>query len=66
MYINPFDYQTAQLCLEDRIREAQACHARQRRMAQQLARVLTWLGNQLIAWGRRLQTQQQILELQGN
>lgn len=66
MYFNPFDYQTAQLCLEERLREAQACHASHRRMIQQLGQAMSWLGNQFILWRRYLQTQPQTLDLRSN
>jgi hypothetical protein len=66
MYFNPFDYRTTQLCLEERLREAQACHARQRRMMQQLGQAMSWVGNQLILWRRYLQTQPQTLDRQNN
>lgn len=53
-----YNYNEAQRQYEERIREAQACHAQQRRMLQQLAQVASWVGQRLIAWGERLQTQQ--------
>jgi len=66
MYNNLFDHKAAQQLLQERIEEAQACHASQRRMMQQLAQGLHWLGKRLITWSQRLQTQYQTLELQGN
>jgi hypothetical protein len=53
-----YNYNEAQRQYEERIREAQECHAAQRRMLQQVAQVATWLGMRLIAWSERLQTQQ--------
>lgn len=66
MYFNPFDYQTVQLCLEERIRDAQGCQARQIRMVQQLGQTMNGLGNRLLLWSQVLQTQPQTLELQNN
>ncbi len=53
-----YNYQEAQRQYAERIREAQACHAEQRRMIQQLAQMATWVGQRLIAWSERLQMQQ--------
>lgn len=53
-----YDYKEAQRQYEERIREAQACHAEQRRMLLALAQATTWLGEQLIAWSERLQARQ--------
>ena len=53
-----YNYREAQRQYEERIREAQACHAEQRRMILALAQATTWLGEQLIAWGAQLQTRQ--------
>lgn len=53
-----YDHKEAQRQYEERIREAQECHAMQRQMLQQLAQVITWLGERLIAWSERLQTRQ--------
>lgn len=53
-----YDYKEAQRQYEERIREAQACHAEQRRMLLAVAQATTWVGEQLIAWGARLQTRQ--------
>lgn len=66
MYFNPFDHKTAQLALEERIREAQESHANQRRMMQQFAQALNWLGNRLIVCSQDLQTQPQTLDLHAN
>jgi hypothetical protein len=53
-----YDYKEAQRQYEERIREAQACHAEQRRMLQQLAQITHWGGQRLIVWSERLQAQQ--------
>lgn len=65
MYIDPFAYKTSQQYVEERIAEAQVCHAQQRRIKQQLSQALAWLGHHLITWSRRLQTKQQPWALQG-
>ena len=65
MFNTSYDYSDAHLRYAERIREAQACHAKQRRMMQKFAQALTWLGKRLIVWSERLQTRQ-TLELQGN
>lgn len=57
MYFNPFDYSTNQACLEERIQEAQACHAQQRRMLQGLGQTVNWLRRWLIAWRQHLHMQ---------
>lgn len=49
-----YDYKEAQRQYEERVREAQACHAEQRRMRQHLARVAAWFGNRLLLWSERL------------
>ena len=53
-----YDHKAAQRQYEERIRKAQACHAEQRRMLLALAQATTWVGEQLIAWGARVQMQQ--------
>lgn len=58
-----FDYKTAQLCLEERIREAQEDHASQRRQLQQLSHATNWLGTRLIVWSQRFPTQSPTLHL---
>ena len=59
------DHKEAQRQYAERIREAQACHALQRRLIQQLAQALTWLGKRLVTWSEHLQNRQ-TLEIQGN
>lgn len=66
MYSHPFAHKDTQLYLEERIREAQACHAQQRRALQALAQAFDWLGNRLITWSQRLQVQQEAWKLQGD
>jgi hypothetical protein len=56
-----YNYQEAQRQYEERIREAQACHAEQRRMLQYLAQVMTGLGEWLIARGEHLQSRQALV-----
>jgi hypothetical protein len=53
-----YDYKEAQRQYEERIRKAQACHAEQRRMLLTVAQATSWVGEQLIAWGARVQMQQ--------
>ncbi|MCE7981371.1 MAG: hypothetical protein DYG89_09285 [Caldilinea sp. CFX5] len=53
-----YDYKEAQRQYEERIREAQACHAEQRQMLQALAQAVNWLGGRLIAWSERVQMRQ--------
>lgn len=53
-----YDYNEAQRQYEERIREAQACHAEQRQLLYALAQAANWLGERLIAWSERLQTRQ--------
>ena len=66
MYSHRFDHKDTQQHLQERIREAQACHAAQRRILLQLAQALAWLGERLITWSQHLQARQQAWELQGN
>ncbi len=53
-----YDHKAAQRQYEERVREAQACHAEQRRLLLALAQATTWVGEQLIAWSARLQARQ--------
>ena len=55
-----YNYSEAQRQYEERIREAQACHAEQQRLLQQVAQVAHWLGERLIAWSERLETRQSL------
>jgi hypothetical protein len=66
MYADLFNHKATQQHLQARIAEAQASHAEQHRMRQQLSQALNWLGQRLIVWGRHLQTQPHALELQSN
>lgn len=63
MSYNLFDYKTSQLGLEERIRDAQACHASDRHLRQQLSQALQWVGRRLIAWSQRVQTQSPTLDV---
>ena len=65
MFNTSYDHKEAQQQYAERIHEAQECHALQRRMIQQLAQALTWLGKRLVTWSERLQTRQ-ALEIQSN
>ncbi len=61
---SPFEYKIMHhALLEERIQEAQACHASQRRMLEQFSQAMNWVGNRLIVWSQQLQPQQPSLHL---
>lgn len=60
------DHKDAQRQFAARIQEAQESHADQRRMMQQLGRLLHWVGERLIIWSQNLQAPQHSLELQSS
>lgn len=62
MYFDPFAREAAQQRLQEQMREAQECHASQRRQMQQLGLLLNWAGKRFIVWGEKLQLRQQRLE----
>jgi len=53
-----YDYNEVQRQYAERIRKAQACHAEQQRLLQQLAQAAHWLGERLIVWSEQLQARQ--------